>query len=103
MPSTGLVCKAGRRAAKPAGVGLRDHAGDELSVHRKVQTHQVKPARKKIKVLTLFDAMGPPPPDLDLGAELKKEDRKTERNVLDALTKLGHNAEHLVIFDDLDS
>ncbi len=59
--------------------------------------------RKKIKVLTLFDAMGPPPADFDLSAELKKEDRKTERNVLDALAKLGHTAEHLVIFDDLDA
>ena len=59
--------------------------------------------RKKIKVLTLFDAMGPPPADFDLSAELKKDDRKTERNVLDALGKLGHTAEHLVIFDDLDA
>ena len=58
--------------------------------------------RKKLKVLALFDAMGPPPADGDLSAELKTEDRKTERNVLDALTKLGHTAEHLVIFDDLD-
>src|SRR5258705_11683866 len=47
--------------------------------------------------------MGPPPADFDLSAELKKEDRKTERNVLDALAKLGHTAEHLVIFDDLDA
>lgn len=46
--------------------------------------------------------MGPPPADGDLSAELKTEDRKTERNVLDALTTLGHTTEHLVIFDDLD-
>ena len=58
--------------------------------------------RKKLKVLALFDAMGPPPADADLGAELKKEDRKTERNVLDALASLGHTVEHLIIFDDLD-
>jgi len=58
--------------------------------------------RKKLKVLALFDAMGPPPADQDLSAELKTEDRKTERNVLDALAKLGHAAEHLIIFDDLD-
>jgi D-alanine-D-alanine ligase len=58
--------------------------------------------RKKLKVLALFDAMGPPPADGDLTAELKKEDRKTERNVLDALAKLEHTTEHLVIFDDLD-
>ena len=58
--------------------------------------------RKKLKVLALFDAMGPPPADGDLTAELRKEDRKTERNVLEAFGKLGHTAEHLIIFDDLD-
>lgn len=46
--------------------------------------------------------MGPPPADGDLSAELKTEDRKTERNVLEALGRLGHTTEHLVIFDDLD-
>ena len=47
--------------------------------------------------------MGPPPAPGTLSAdEFKTEDRKTERNVLDALAKLGHAAEHLVIFDDLD-
>ncbi|HTD85304.1 MAG TPA: hypothetical protein VK850_01895, partial [Candidatus Binatia bacterium] len=58
--------------------------------------------RKKLKILALFDAMGPPPKEGDLVAELQKEDRKTERNVLDAFAKLGHAAEHLIIFDDLD-
>jgi D-alanine-D-alanine ligase len=58
--------------------------------------------RKKIKVLALFDSMEPPPKDGDLSLELQKEDRKTERNVLDAFGKLGHTAEHLVIFDDLE-
>jgi len=57
--------------------------------------------RKKLKVLALFDAMGPPK-DGDFSAELQKDDRKTERNVLEAFAKLGHAAEHLVIFDDLD-
>jgi D-alanine-D-alanine ligase len=59
--------------------------------------------RKKLKVLALFDAMGPPPAAGGLSTdELKTDDRKTERNVLDALAKLGHTAEHLVIFDDVD-
>jgi D-alanine-D-alanine ligase len=57
---------------------------------------------KKLKVLALFDAMGPTAIDHDLSAELKTEDRKTEANVLDALTQLGHTIEHLVIFDDVD-
>ena len=47
--------------------------------------------------------MGPPPAAGILSADdLKIDDRKTERNVLDALGKLGHATEHLVIFDDLD-
>src|SRR5687767_4096723 len=102
MRSTGLICKTRRPALKPAGLLLRHHPGHELPFHRQIQTHQIKPVRKKLKVLALFDAMGPPPADGDLTAELKTEDRKTERNVLDALAKLGHTTEHLVIFDDLD-
>ena len=47
--------------------------------------------RKKLKVLTLCDATGPTTLDHDLSAELKKDDRKTERNVLDALATLGHH------------
>jgi D-alanine-D-alanine ligase len=58
--------------------------------------------KKKLKVLALFDAMSPTTIDQDLSAELKTEDRKTEANVLNALSQLGHPAEHLAIFDDLD-
>src|SRR5207237_5516363 len=38
----------------------------------------------------------------DLSAELTTEDWQTEANVLKALGELGHTAEHLAIFDDLD-
>jgi D-alanine-D-alanine ligase len=55
-----------------------------------------------LKVLTLCDATGPTTLDHDLNAELVKEDRKTERDVLNALAKLGHTTEHLVLFDNLD-
>ena len=58
--------------------------------------------KKKLKVLALFDAIAPTTLDQDLSAELKTEDWKTEANVLAALAELGHTAEHLVIFDDLD-
>lgn len=58
--------------------------------------------RKRLKVLTLCDATGPTTLDHDLNAELVKEDRKTERDVLNALAKLGHTTEHLVLFDNLD-
>jgi D-alanine-D-alanine ligase len=58
--------------------------------------------KKKLKILALFDAIGPTTIDQDLSAELKTEDWKTEANVLKALGDLGHTAEHLAIFDDLD-
>src|SRR5205085_3769056 len=51
---------------------LRHDAGDELSLHRKVQTHEVTPpVKKKLKVLVLFDGVRPTPIDADLTEELK--------------------------------
>ena len=58
--------------------------------------------KKQLKVLALFDAVAPTTLDQDLSAELKTEDWKTEANVLKALGQLGHQVEHLSIFDDLD-
>ena len=58
--------------------------------------------KKKLKVLTLFDAIRPTTLDQDLSAELKTEDWKTEANVLEALQTVGCLAEHLAIFDDTD-
>ncbi len=58
--------------------------------------------KRKLKVLALFDAIAPTTIDQDLSAELKTDDWKTEANVLEALGSLGHTAEHLAIFDDLD-
>jgi D-alanine-D-alanine ligase len=58
--------------------------------------------KKKLKVLALFDAIRPTTIDQDLSAEMKTEDWKTEANLLTALGALGHTAEHLAIFDDLD-
>ena len=97
-----LYLEARRSAAKPAGLGLHHHAGDELSLHRQVQAHEVTAVRKKLKVLALFDAIAPTTLDQDLSAELKTEDWKTEANVLAALRELGHTTEHLAIFDNLD-
>lgn len=59
-------------------------------------------AKKRLKVLALFDAIAPTTLDQDLSAELQTEDWKTEANVLQALRELGHTTEHLAIFDDLD-
>ena len=58
--------------------------------------------KKKLKVLALFDAIAPTTIDQDLSAELQTADWKTEANVLAALHALGHEAEHLAIFDNLD-
>ena len=58
--------------------------------------------RKKLKVLTLFDAIRPTTVDQDFGPELKTVDWKTEAGVLAALNELGYPHEQLAIFDDLD-
>ena len=58
--------------------------------------------KKKLKILALLDAIAPTTINQDFTAELKTEDWKTERDVLAALGKLGHETEHLAIFDDLD-
>jgi D-alanine-D-alanine ligase len=59
--------------------------------------------KKKLKVLVLFDVMAPATIDQDFSKEMKtEEDWKVEANVLGALGDLGHSAEHLAIFDDLD-
>jgi len=58
--------------------------------------------KRKLKVLALFDALAPTAIDSDLTEYLKSGDRKTEANVLTALDQLGHEKDHLAIFDDLD-
>ena len=58
--------------------------------------------KKKLKVLVLFDGTRPTKIDEDLSKEMKHKDWKTEANVMAALGALGHTAEHLAIFDDLD-
>lgn len=57
---------------------------------------------KKLKILTLFDAVRATTLNQDLGPELKTADWKTEAAVLAALEELGHPHEQLAIFDDLD-
>ena len=59
-------------------------------------------AKRKLKVLALFDIAEPLAPDRDLTQELATPDWKTESDVLAALGSLGHTVEHLAIFDDLD-
>jgi D-alanine-D-alanine ligase len=65
-------------------------------------TQQVKPLKKKLKILALFDTIASTTLDQDFSAELKTVEWKTEANVLKALGELGHTTEHQAIFDDLD-
>jgi D-alanine-D-alanine ligase len=58
--------------------------------------------KKKLKVLVLFDGTSPTTLDQDFSKELKTKDWKTEADVMAALTKVGHEAEHLAIYDDVD-
>ncbi len=58
--------------------------------------------KKKLKVLALFDAIRPTKIDQDFSKEMQTPDWKTEKDVFAALGVLGHTAEHLAIFDDLD-
>ena len=59
-------------------------------------------ARRRLKILALFDITNPTTIDRDLSPELKTEDWRTESDVLRALGTLGHEVEHLAIYDDLD-
>src|SRR6202162_648710 len=94
---------AERRSAAGFSRGfLPDNPGDELFVHRQIQTHQIASVKKKLKVLVLFDGVQPTPIDADLSEEMKTEDWQTEANVMSALKELGHIPEHLAIFDDVD-
>jgi len=56
--------------------------------------------RRKLKVLCVFDLVEPPSGP-DLAEELKTPDWKTERHVLKALGKLGHQTSIIGIYDDV--
>jgi len=58
--------------------------------------------KKKLKVLVLFDGTSPTKLDQDFSDELKTKEWKTEADVMTALGQLGHMAEHLAIYDDVD-
>jgi D-alanine-D-alanine ligase len=58
--------------------------------------------KKKLKVLVLSDGTSPTCVDQDFTKEMTTKDWKTEADVMAALGKLGHTAEHLAIYDDVD-
>lgn len=59
-------------------------------------------ARRRLKVLALFDAIAPTTAGQDLSAELATPDWKTEAAVLHALAALGHETRYVAVFDSLD-
>jgi D-alanine-D-alanine ligase len=58
--------------------------------------------KKRLKVLVLSDGTRPTAVDQDLSKELKTSEWKTEANVMAALNSLGHTAEPLALFNDVD-
>ena len=50
----------------------------------------------------MFDGISPTTVDQDFTKELKTKDWKTEADVTAALGSVGHTAEHLAIYDDVD-
>jgi D-alanine-D-alanine ligase len=78
--------------------------GHELPADRKTKTTSLEVKErimKQLKVLVLFDTAGAPPEDQDFSNEMKTEDWKTERNVIHALKKLGHEVFQVGIYDDI--
>src|SRR5882762_5205667 len=58
--------------------------------------------KRKLKVLVLFDGTSPTTVDQDFSDELKTKEWKTEADVMKALGAVGHTAEHLAIYDNVD-
>jgi D-alanine-D-alanine ligase len=57
-------------------------------------------ARRRYKVLVLFDTAGTPPADQDFSKELKTDDWAAEAHVIEALKKLSHEIRTLGVWDE---
>ena len=57
-------------------------------------------ARKRHKVLVLFDTAGTPPANQDFTKELKTDDWAAEAHVIEALKKLGHEVRTIGVWDE---
>jgi len=79
----------------------RRPVGDARASRREAATGS-STMKKKLKVLVLFDGTSPTSLDQDFSKEMKTKDWKTEADVMAALGAVGHTAEHLAIFDDVD-
>ena len=57
-------------------------------------------ARKRSKVLVLFDTAGTPPANQDFTKELKTDDWAAEAHVIEALKQLGHEVRTIGVWDE---
>ncbi len=57
-------------------------------------------AKKRHKVLVLFDTAGTPPADQDFTKELKTDDWAAEAHVIEALKKLSHEVRTIGVWDE---
>jgi D-alanine-D-alanine ligase len=57
-------------------------------------------ARRRYKVLVLFDTAGTPPDDQDFSKELKTDDWAAEAHVIEALKQLGHEVRTIGVWDE---
>jgi len=57
-------------------------------------------AKKRHKVLVLFDTAGTPPADQDFTKEMKTDDWAAEAHVIEALKKLGHEVRTIGVWDE---
>ena len=94
--------EAAETRAEPAVSAPEKAPADAPRAKGKRARAEASPAKRKLKVLALFDAMSPESLQHDLKTYLEVEERKTEADVLKALGELGHTVEHLAIYDDLD-
>jgi len=57
-------------------------------------------AKRRYKVLVLFDTAGTPPENQDFTKELKTDDWAAEAHVIEALKKLGHEVRTIGVWDE---
>jgi D-alanine-D-alanine ligase len=58
-------------------------------------------AARALQILVVCDLGAPPPADQDYGERLKQDEFDTERSVLEALARLGHEARLFGVFNDI--
>jgi hypothetical protein len=57
-------------------------------------------AKRKYKVLVLFDTAGTPPSKQDFTEEMKTDDWAAEAHIIAALNQLGHDVRTIGVYDE---